>query len=166
MPGLAHDVERIGRHAREAMIGRTHDESRAVRDLTEFADDKLVAEDRMVEKNLRFFKVLRMFRAVVVGIVAYKNIGCRYDIFQKDGCFVLVRKITFGSGFFGWVTAFFRSGPAFNKPVAGDSESADVNLVRSRLSHDGFGVVGKTKACGTDHFQIVGAVAASDALKE
>jgi len=92
VPGLAHDVERIGRHAREAMIGRTHDESRAVRDLTEFADDKLVAEDRVVEKNLRFFKVLRMFRAVVVGIVAYKNIGCRYDIFQKDGCFVLVRK--------------------------------------------------------------------------
>lgn len=74
------------------MIGRTHDESRAVRDLTEFADDKLVAEDRIVEKNLRFFKVLRLFRAVVVGIVANKNIGCRYDIFQKDGCFVLVRK--------------------------------------------------------------------------
>lgn len=143
------------------MIGRTHDESRAVRDLTEFADDKLVAEDRIVEKNLRFFKVLRMFRAVVVGIVAYKNIGCRYDIFRKTDVLY-----SFGSGFFGWVTAFSRSGPAFNKPVAGDSESADVNLVRSRLSHDGFGVVGKTKACGTDHFQIVGAVAASDALEE
>ncbi len=166
MPGLAHDVKRVGRHAREAMIGRTHDESRAVRDLTEFADDKLVAEDRIVEKNLRFFKVLRMFRAVVVGIVAYKNIGCRYDIFRKTDVLYSFGKTTFGSGFFGWVTAFSRSGPAFNKPVAGDSESADVNLVRSRLSHDGFGVVGKTKACGTDHFQIVGAVAASDALEE
>lgn len=92
VPDFAHDVERIGRHAREAMIGRTHDKSCAVRDLTEFADDKLVAEDRIIEKNLRFFKVLRMFRAVVVGIVAYKNIGCRYDIFQKNGCFVLVWK--------------------------------------------------------------------------
>ena len=92
MPGLAHDVKRVGRHAREAMIGRTHDESRAVRDLTEFADDKLVAESRVVEKNLRFFKIFRMFRAVVVGVVAYRNIGCRYDIFQKDGRFVLVRK--------------------------------------------------------------------------
>lgn len=74
------------------MICRAHDESRAVRDLTEFADDKLVAESRVVEKNLRFFKIFRMFRAVVVGIVAYKNIGCRYDIFQKNGCFVLVWK--------------------------------------------------------------------------
>lgn len=148
------------------MIGRTHDESRAVRDLTEFADDKLVAEDRMVEKNLRFFKVLRMFRAVVVGIVAYKKLGADTIFFRKTDVLYSFGKITFGSGFFGWVTAFFRSGPAFNKPVAGDSECADVNLVRSRLSHDGFGVVGKTKACGTDHFQIVGAVAASDALKE
>jgi hypothetical protein len=69
------------------MIGRTHDKSCAVRDLTEFADDKLVAEDRIIEKNLRFFKVLRMFRAVVVGIVAYKNIGCRYDIFSEKRMF-------------------------------------------------------------------------------
>ena len=74
------------------MICRAHDESRAVRDLTELADDKLVAESRVVEKNLRFFKIFRMFRAVVVGIVAHRNIGCRYDIFQKDGRFVLVRK--------------------------------------------------------------------------
>ena len=74
------------------MICRAHDESRAVRDLTELADDKLVAESRVVEKNLRFFKIFRMFRAVVVGIVAYRDIGRRYDVFQKDGRFVFVWK--------------------------------------------------------------------------
>ena len=135
------------------MICRAHDESRAVRDLTEFADDKLVAEIRIVEKNLSFFKIFRMFRAVVVGIVTYRDIGRRYDVFfRKTDVLYSFGKTTFGSGFFGWVTAFSRSGPAFNKPVAGNRESADANLVRGRLSHDGFGVIGKTETRCTDHF--------------
>ena len=53
-PRAAENVERIGRHAAETMIGGTHDKLRPGSDHAELSDDQPVAELRIVEQHVVF----------------------------------------------------------------------------------------------------------------
>ena len=65
------------------MVGRTHDELHALSDHAVAADDELVAEDWVVEKNIALFELGRIVCVVVVGEVADFDVGRLDDVFKK-----------------------------------------------------------------------------------
>ena len=82
------------------MVCRAHDELRSVRDLAEFPDDELAAEDRVIEQNIVLFKFLGRIFAVVIGVIPDENVGAFTTFLIKQVVPYSLGKTVFGSGIF------------------------------------------------------------------
>lgn len=73
-PSAAKDIERIGGHAADAVVGRTHYKLCPRRDGAKLSDYQPVAEARPVKEHIVLFKAGRIVGIVIIGVVAYFNI--------------------------------------------------------------------------------------------
>ena len=70
LPGPAKDGKRIGADAAHAVVCAAHHEAHAAGNGAELANNKPVAKFRPVEQHVLALKGGRVFRVVVIGIVA------------------------------------------------------------------------------------------------
>ena len=90
LPRSAEHMERIGRNAADAVVGRPHDELRAGGDRTEFSDDEMVAKLRVVKEHIVLFKAGWVCRIVIIGIVPDGDIRGLDYILEEAGGFIFV----------------------------------------------------------------------------
>ena len=78
-PALAEDAEGIGGKAGQLVVGAVHDELDPAGQRAELADDEFVADERIMVEHVAL-EVLRVFRIVVVGVVADDDMGILHRV--------------------------------------------------------------------------------------
>jgi hypothetical protein len=82
LPAVAEDKEGVGGEAGALVVGTVHDELDPAGDGAELADDQLVADEGEVIEDVAL-KACRVFRVVVIAVVAHLDIGPLDGVLDK-----------------------------------------------------------------------------------
>ena len=91
-PHTAKHLEGVGGDAADAVVGGTHDELDPGGDGAEFTDDEPVPELRVIEQHVVSLKAGGVNGVIVIGVVAYGDVGGGDHVLQKTRGLELVGK--------------------------------------------------------------------------